>query len=156
MTYFSRLGSQEMPDNQDDEETIELFRARCGRQETLIVTESFCALTGNQQDKKGTETDNRPMFKPLVLTDCCSLFRCVIKSQPSTLERCSRVFVSYLRDTQSMITFSIIDSDTNLGDVNTKHDGSLALLSGFFKSGCFALSFIGRKQSKSNRKGAPE
>ena len=91
-------------------------------------------------------TDPTPsfLFKPLILTDCCSLFSSVLRLQHCTQERCSRILIAYLRDLQSLITFSFIDGGANLGDINTKHAGSLTLLADFFMTGKFKLSFVGR------------
>ena len=86
------------------------------------------------------------IFKPLVLADCCSLFSCVIKLQPTCLERYSRILIAYIRDLQALIAFIFIDSGANLGDVNTKHAGSLTLLADYFRTGRFILSFIGRSK----------
>ena len=48
----------------------------------------------------------RTFFKPLALTDFGSLFSSVITLHPTTMERCSRILFSYLRDLQSLIDLS--------------------------------------------------
>ena len=134
----------------DEVETIYLNCSRCNQQKKLVLK----TTVGKTERTLSTEknVDSNHLFKPIVLTDCCSLFSCVIRLQPSTQERCSRILIAYLRDLQSLITFSFIDGETNLGDVNTKHAGSLALLAAFFQTGLFNLSFIGRQQSRKNKK----
>ena len=131
-------------------ETVYLNCSRCNQRQRLVLK-----TISEEEEKKSlpaeTAVDSNHLFKPIVLTDCCSLFSCVIRLQPNTQERCSRISIAYLRDLQSLITFSFIDGETNLGDVNTKHAGSLALLEAFFQTGLFDLSFIGRQQSRKNK-----
>ena len=121
---------------------------RCQQNQSIHVFASNQTTSESQPSEIINRKSEEILFKPMVLTDCCSLFSCVIRLQPSTQERCSRILIAYLRDLQSLITFSFIDGDTNLGDVNTKHAGSLALLAAFFQTGMFDLSFIGRQQSR--------
>ena len=47
-----------------------------------------------------------------------------------------------------LIAFSFIDAGVNLGDVGTKHAGSLGILDSFLETGRFTLSFVGRKQRR--------
>ena len=112
---------------------VQILRARCNRQETWIVSDPYGDGADNSEHGYLQSTDALVLFKPLILTDCCRLFSWVIQLRPNTLERCSRALTAYLRDTQSMITFSCIDSDANLCDVNAKNAGSLELLADFFQ-----------------------
>ena len=118
---------------------------------SLNVFRSDCAEIKIYHALPQTSVQPTALFKPLLLTGCCSLFSCVLKLQTNAQERCSGILISYLRDLQSLIAFSFIDDGTNLGDVNTKHAGSLSLLSDFFRAGKFILSFIGRQQSRKNK-----
>ena len=91
------------------------------------------------------------LFKSLVVTDCCSLYSCILRFQPNAIERCVEILIGYLRDIQNLIVFSFIDAIVNLADVSTKHAGSMQLLESFFKTGKFMLSFMGRQASKKSR-----
>ena len=128
--------------------TIDLYCARCDRHQIFVVGETNCAKTTIYDAQGRIAQEAYELFKPLILTDCCSLFSSVIRLQPCTQERCSRILIAYIRDLQSLYTFSFIDSGTNLGDINTKHAGSLTILSDFFATGKFTLSFIGRIAKK--------
>ena len=88
------------------------------------------------------------LFKPMLLTDCCSLFSSILRMQPNAQERCSRIIMAHLRDLQSLLSISFADASTNLGDVGTKHGGNNNILQKFMKTGRFTISFVGRKERK--------
>ena len=50
-----------------------------------------------------------------------------------------------LRDLQSMLDISLVDPTRNVGDIETKHDGSMDILSQFFANGSFVIAPMGRK-----------
>ena len=88
------------------------------------------------------------LFHPLVLTDCCSLYSSMLRLQPKTTERCTRITLGFLRDSMKLVAFSFIDAGVNLGDVGTKHAGSLGILDQYLNTCRFTLSFLGRKQRR--------
>ena len=88
------------------------------------------------------------LFHPLVLTDCCSLYSSMLRLQPKTTERCTRITLGFLRDSMKLVAFSFIDAGVNLGDVGTKHAGSLGILDRYLATCRFTLSFLGRKQRR--------
>ena len=88
------------------------------------------------------------LFHPLVLTDCCSIYSSMLRLQPKATERCARITLGFLRDSMKLLAFSFIDAGANLGDVGTKHAGSIGILDHFLATGRFALSFVGRKERK--------
>ena len=92
----------------------------------------------------GTEKSLQSLFKLSILTDCCSLSSSAIRLQPCSQERRSRILTAYLRALQSLISSSFIDGGAKLGDVITKHAGSLTLLADFFWPGKFILSSMVR------------
>ena len=85
------------------------------------------------------------LFRPLLLTDCCSLYSSILRMQPNANERCARIILAHLRDLQSLLTISFLDATANLGDVGTKHGGNKSLLLDFLLTGRFVISFAGRK-----------
>ena len=87
-------------------------------------------------------------FHPLILTDCCSLYGAILRLQPRTIERCTRITLAFLRDALLMLAISYVDATVNLGDVGTKHAGSLGILDHYLLTGRFTLSFIGRKERR--------
>ena len=52
--------------------------------------------------------------------------------------------MNQLRDLQTRIDMPYVDNSCNLGDIDTKHAGPLAILPKFFGAGRFASSFLGR------------
>ena len=94
---------------------------------------------------ESAEDIDNDRFKPLLLTDCCSLYSSILRIQPNALERRSRIALAHLRDLQSVLTISFVDATCNLADVCTKIAGSMTLLQNFMDSGRFIMSFIGRK-----------
>ena len=88
------------------------------------------------------------LFHPLVLTDCCSLYSSMLRLQPKTTERCTRITLGFLRDSMKLVAFSFIDAGVNIGDVGTKHAGSLGILDRYLATCRFTLSFLGRKQRR--------
>ena len=79
------------------------------------------------------------LLHPMILTDCCSLYGAILRLQPKTTERCTRATLAFLRDSLQITAFSYIDATVNLGDVGTKHAGSLGILDHFLKTGRFTL-----------------
>ena len=92
------------------------------------------------------------LFKPLLLTDCCSLYISILRIQPNANERCARIILAHLRDSQALMAISFLDATANLGDVGTKHGGNTSLLLDFLTTGKFAISFVGRKGQSQNAK----
>ena len=86
------------------------------------------------------------LFRPMLLTDCCILYCAIPRLQPKTVERCTRITVAFLRDSIRIIAFSYIDAAVNLGDVGTKHAGSLGILDRFLSTCRFTPSFAGRRK----------
>ena len=141
---FLMLNDYQQPHDWKEYQIVNLQCHRCQKSTEILIKSPTCGEMKMYHADNSRSNTKIILFKPLVLTDCCSLFSCVIKLQPTCLERCSRILIAYLRDLQSLITFSFIDGGTNLGDVNTKHAGSLTLLADYFRTGRFILSFIGR------------
>ena len=98
-----------------------------------------------QERERRTLEPTTSLFKPLLLTDCCSLFSAILRIQPRSLDKCAKITMNQLRDMQEMLDISFVDATCNLGDIETKHAGSLSLLSRFFGAGRFVISFLGRK-----------
>ena len=62
-------------------------------------------------------------FRPMVLADCCSLYGSIIRLQPKTAERCTRITIAFLRGSLQIAAFSYIDATVNLGVIGAKHVG---------------------------------
>ena len=99
------------------------------------------------QDWKSRHGEQKPftLFRPLLLTDCCSLFSAILRMQPQSQDKCAKLLMNQLRDLQSLIDMSFVDNTCNLGDMETKHAASLNILTLFFATGKFIISFLGRK-----------
>ena len=115
-----------------------------------LTTLSTVPLTPAELTIYETLSKQRPavLFHPMILTDCCSLYGAILRLQPKTVERRTRITLAFLRDSLQIIAFSYIDATVNLGDVGTKHAGSLGILGHFLKTGRFTLSFVGRKKRR--------
>lgn len=92
------------------------------------------------------ETDH--IFRPLLLTGCCSLFSAILRIQPLSQGKCAKLVMNQLRDLQTLIDISFVGNSCNLGDMETNHAGSLNVLTQFFAAGEFLISFLGRKARK--------
>ena len=90
------------------------------------------------------------LFRPILLTDCCSLFSAILNLQPKSVEKFGKITLSHLRDVKSLITISFIDATCNLADIATKHADNLPILDRFFARCRFAISFLGRKDRKTD------
>ena len=99
------------------------------------------------QSEKMTTTAQL-LFRPLLLTDCCSLYSSILRIQPRSQDKCAKLILNQIRDLQTVLDISFVDNTCNLGDVETKHAGSLGILSLFLSSGHFHISFLGRKARK--------
>ena len=116
----------------------------------LFTTECFAELSDVENDSCELMKNN-DLFKPMLLTDCCSLLSSILRMQPNAQERCSRIILAHLRDLQSLLSISFIDATVNIGDVGTKHGWGNTILRQFMKSGRFDISFVGRKARESTK-----
>ena len=135
-------------------ETPETTRSTCLCCQRSMVLTTFAASNLDSHHRSIYESlvQRRPaiLFHPMVLTDCCSLYSAILRLQPKTVERCTRITLAFLRDSLEIVAFSYIDATVNIGDVGTKHAGSLGILDHFLDTGRFTLSFVGRKKRKPN------
>ena len=92
------------------------------------------------------------MFRPLVLTDCRSLYIAILRIHPLSQDKCAKLILNQLRDLQAVLDISFVDNSCNLGDVETKNAGSLGILAIFVTPGRFQISFLGRKARKESQK----
>ena len=85
------------------------------------------------------------LFRPLLLTDCCSLYSAILRIKPKSLGKCAKLIMNQLRDLQSLIDMSFVGATCNLGDIETKHAAPLNIHARFFAACLFLISFSGRK-----------
>ena len=125
-----------------------LATCHCCKVSRKLSTLSTDMLDSSQNEKFRTVLFQKHaiLFHPLILTDCCSLYSAILRLQPKTVERCTRITLAFLRDALDIIAFSYIDATVNIGDVGTRHAGNLGILDQFLKTGRFTLSFAGRKK----------
>ena len=89
------------------------------------------------------QTTSSLLYRPLLLTDCCcSLYSAILRIQPRSQDKCAKLLLNQLRDLQTVLDASFVDNPCNLGDVETKHAGSLGILATFLTSGHFRISFL--------------
>ena len=79
------------------------------------------------------------LIRHLVLTDCCSLFRAILRIQPKSTDSCAKLILNQLRDFRHCLHLPSADNTCSLGDVETKHDGSMGILSHFMATGPFEI-----------------
>ena len=119
------------------------YHCRFCQQSVSRATIMYAAADRRDQIEKTVTAPD--LFRPLLLTDCCSLFSAILRIQPRSLDKCAKLVMNQLRDMQTLMDISFIDATCNLGDIETKHAGSLGILSLFFSTGKFVISFLGRK-----------
>ena len=117
----------------------------CHHCQTSIELHHLITAAHQYWTEKATKNLPRSLFRPLLLTDCCSLFSAILRIQPRSQDKCAKLVMNQLRDLQSLIDMSFVDNSCNLGDMETKHAGSLNILTEFFATGKFIISFLGRK-----------
>ena len=134
----------------NDQTTVFHATCDCCKVSMKLSTISTDSLTDAELKIYQTCMNHQPavLFHPMLLTDCCSLYGAILRLQPKTTERCTRITLAFLRDVMSLIAFSFVDATVNLGDIGTKHAGSLGILDTFLRTGRFTLSFVGRKMRK--------
>ena len=120
--------------------------------ESCQVCFPICTVERKHSIDSGSPKIDSPMFRPLLLTNCCSLFSSILRMQPNANERCARIILAHLRDLQALITISSVDASVNIGGAGTKHGGSTVLLYEFLKTGRFTISFVGRKEAMRAKK----
>ena len=102
------------------------------------------------REKQSIDSPNKksdsPLPRPLLLTDCCSLFSSILRMRPNANERRSRIILAHLRDLQALLTISFVDASVNIGDAGTKRKGNTTLLYEFLRTGRFTISLVGRKE----------
>ena len=112
-----------------------------------ITMHDLSPVEGGIYDLRATDQPEI-LLHPMVITDCCSLYGAILRLQPKTTERCARITLAFLRDALNLAAFSFVDATVNLGDVGTKHAGSLGILDHFLKTCRFTLSLSSRKGRK--------
>ena len=117
-------------------------RSFCSSFRTVVVLTTAEEL---ETDENPLTVESVELPNPILLTDCCSLFSSILRLQPNSQERCSRIIMAHLRDLQSLLTISFADASVNLSDVGAKHGGNNNILRKFLKTGRFIISFVGRK-----------
>ena len=147
--YLSKMEAQWDPTYHLEGESKLWNTRKC---ESCQVCFPICTQEGKYQPGSSLTLES-PLFKPLLLTDCCSLFSSILKMQPNANERCSRIILAHLRDLQALITISFVDASVNIGDSGTKHGGNTTLLYDFLSTGRFTISFVGRKELSQAKKG---
>ena len=117
----------------------------CQTSENIYVTEYHKCPRNPSTESPATGV---LLFRPILLTDCCSLFSAILNLQPKSVEKCGKIILNHLRDMKSLITISFIDATCNLADIATKHASNLPILDRFFTRCRFTISFLGRKDRK--------
>ena len=140
--FMSKSESQWDPETQLAGESKQWDTRKC---ESCLACFPVCTAERNYIIKTDLPKSDSPLFRPLLLTDCCSLVSSILKMQPDANERCSRIILAHLRDLQALIAISFVDASVNIGDSWTNHGGNNALLYDFLSTGRFAISFVGRK-----------
>ena len=94
----------------------------------------------------------RPIISSVII-NCLllSLFSAELRTQPLSEDRCAEIPLNHLRALQTIISISYIRDASQLADAETKHTGSLNILSKFMISGQFNVSFVGRGQMNAMR-----
>ena len=91
------------------------------------------------------------LFRPLGLTDCCSLYSAIMRIQPRPQDRCDKLILNHIRGLRRCLDLSFADNACNLCDVETKHEGSLGILSHFMSTGVFGISSWGERHERAAR-----
>ena len=85
------------------------------------------------------------MFRPLLLTDCCSIYCAVLEIQPLPVDKRAKLLLHQLRDLRLFLDLSFADNTCNMRDVATKNAGSLGIMCRFTTTGRFGTpSLAGR------------
>ena len=87
-------------------------------------------------------------FRLVSLTDCANIYSAVLSLNPKSACKLTKINLSFVRDCMNFGVLSFIDASTNLSDVGTKTSGNLKILSTFFRTGHFKISFVGRQGVK--------
>ena len=120
-------------------------RDRCKTSAVIYVAE--------YQNRPRNPTTQTPLasahlFRPILLTDCCSLFSAILNLQPKSVEKRGKIILNHIRDVKSLITISFIDATCNLADIATMRAANLNILDRFSPRCRFAISPMGRKRRK--------
>ena len=99
--------------------------------ESCQVCFPICTIENKYSKEPVDAKSDSPLFRPLLLTDCCSLFSSILRMQPNAHERCSRIILAHLRDLQKLLPISFVDASVNIGDAGAKHGGILRYYTNF-------------------------
>ena len=53
---------------------------------------------------------HKTLLRPLLLTDCCSLFSAIMRIRPMSQGKCAKLLMNQLRDLQTLIDMSSVDN----------------------------------------------
>ena len=123
-----------------------------GKCESRLPSISVCIIERNYPTLCASPKSDSKRIKPLMLTDCFSLFSIILRMQPNANGRCARIILSDLRDSQALIAIRSVDASVDIGDAGAKHGWNNAILYEFWRTGRFAISSVGRKDQSHQKK----
>ena len=86
------------------------------------------------------------LCRMMFLTDSANCYASLLCGKPTTVEKCVRIQLSYLRDLLGAIYLTLIDKYFNMSDSSTNdRGGNHLILLNFLRFGYFKIGFLGRK-----------
>ena len=86
------------------------------------------------------------MIQIISLTDSANVYTSAITLQPRTVDKLTKITLSFIRDLVSTVHFSFLDAHFNPADAGTKHGGNRSLFQQIVDRRSFVISFLGRKE----------
>ena len=70
-------------------------------------------------------------FRLVNLTDCANIYSSVLSLNPKTVDKLTKINLSYIRDAVSNGVLSFIDACANLADLGTRNSGNFKIFEVF-------------------------
>ena len=91
-------------------------------------------------------------FRIASLTDCADAYAAISSIRPKSARKLTKINLSFVRDSLSVVVLSFVDAGTNAADTHTKLRDSLRIFPHFRITGRFRISFFGREGSQTLRR----
>ena len=115
----------------------------CHRCQPSMPTAPLVLMASGHSSRTVSSTSFAPL-RPLLLTDSGSLFSAILRLQPTSQDKRDKRVMNQLRDLHSLIAVAFVDSTRDLGYIETKHDGSLTILTRLPSKGIFSTPLLER------------
>ena len=135
----------------DKAHVYQSHRRSCDYHIPTALLLAHAASSRDAYNSAGRKSVSALLFRLLVLTDCCSLYRLAMRIHPTSQGKCAKLALNQLRRLREVPDISIAGNSRNLGAM--QRAGPLNILTLFLGAGRFRISFRCETRARMNWRG---